>query len=150
MSVGSDPAGRRQVPGVGSGSQVGVGRLDHVGKVLGQVVAKRRDLDRRAVPLAEVRATQHAEVDGLPVWDIADGVYDLAHVGLLEVLPVDQHLLAAGVNVHDSGMVGRDDYSAGSLQARSRVVWLALAHSLVSVLLAAPASIASTKRIAAL
>jgi len=97
------------------GPQVGVGGLDYVGQVLGAVVALRRNLDRLVVPLAELGPTKHAEVDGPPVRDIANGVDDLAHADLLEVLPVDQHLLAAGVDVHHGSVVGRDQGPARPL-----------------------------------
>lgn len=63
---------------VGRGPQVGVGSLDNVGQVLGPVVALWRDLNRLVVPLAELSPTKHAEVDGPPVRDIADGVDDLS------------------------------------------------------------------------
>lgn len=110
-----DPAGRHQVIGVGRGSQAGVGRLDHIGKVLGPVVTQRRDFDRLVVPLAELRSTQHAEVNGPAMRDVADCVHDLANADLLDVLPVDQHLLTAGVDVHDGGVVGRYQGPAGAL-----------------------------------
>lgn len=144
-----DPPGRHHVIRVGGGPHIHVGRLDHVGKVLGAVVALGRDLDRLVVPLAELCPAKHAEVDGPAVRGVADGVDDLPHADLLEVLPVEQHLLAARANVHHGGVVGRDQCPAGPLQACPHVVRLALAHCRAPVLLAAPASIASTNRSAA-
>lgn len=90
---------------VGCCPQVCVGRLDHLSEVLGPVVTLGRDLSRFVVPLAELRTTQHAEVDGPAVRDIAHGVNDLSDADLLEVLPIDQHLLATWIDVHHGGMV---------------------------------------------
>src|SRR5690606_17794068 len=139
-----DPAGRHQVIRVGGGVQAHVGRFDHVGQALGAVVTLGSDLDRLMTEIPVFRAAEHAAVDGPAVRDVADGVDDLPHADLLEVLPVDQHLLAAGVDVHHGGVVGRDQGPASPLQACAHVVRLALAHCRVTVLLAAPASQAST------
>lgn len=141
-----DPAGRHQVIGAGRGPQVGVGSLNHVGQVLGPIVALWRDLDRLVVSLAEFRSAQHAEVNGPAMRNVADGVDDLALADLLEVLQVEQYLLAAGVDVHHGGVVGGHQGPASVLQPGAHVVRFSLAHCRAPCLLAAPASIASTKR----
>lgn len=140
-----DPAGCYSVIGVGLAAQVGVGSFDHVGQVRGQVVALRDDLYRFAVLFAVRFLAHHAEVDDPAMRNVAHGVDDLAHADQFEVLPVDQHLLAAGVDVHHGGMVGPDQRPTGPLQPGAHVVRLTLAHW-IARLLAAPASIASTNR----
>lgn len=144
-----DPAGCHQVIGVGCSPQVGVGRLDYVDQVLGPIVTQRRDLNRLVVTLTELRPAQHAEVDGPAMWDVAHCVDDLAAADLFAGLPVDQALLTAGVDVHNGGVARANQRSACPLQAGVHVVWFALTHCRPPCLLAAPASIASTKRIAA-
>lgn len=100
---------------VGLSPQIGVGGVDYIDHVLSPVVALRRDLNRLVVPFAERSSAQDAQVDRPAVRHIADGVDDLAHADLLEFLPVEQHLLAAGVDVHHWRVGGLYHSPAGAL-----------------------------------
>lgn len=58
------------------------------------------------ISCSEVVAAQDAEVDGPPVREVAYGVDDLAHADLLKVLPVQQHLLAARIDIDHGCVIG--------------------------------------------
>lgn len=100
--------------------------------MLGLLVTLRRYFNRLAVKHTDVVLAKDAEINGHWCEYVAYGVDHLTHADLLEILLADQSLLAAGVDVHHSSVVGRHQGPACALQACPHVVGFSPAHGLSS------------------